>query len=75
MKDCAKKGIFYCPNGTITASGNGNVIGAMVGKEVKVTGNGKAIYDQDLENYGLPVPGEEDSPTVKIISWHEVKIN
>jgi hypothetical protein len=52
----ALKGVIYAPNGNVTISGNGDVMGAVVGKTITVAGNAAFHYDESLANWGATTP-------------------
>jgi len=45
-------GVVYAPNANVTITGNGDTLGAVVGNQVTMTGNGSFHYDQSLANFG-----------------------
>jgi Tfp pilus assembly protein PilX len=52
----ALKGIVYAPNGHVKINGNGDVMGAVVGKEITVVGNAAFHYDESLADWGKNTP-------------------
>ena len=52
----ALKGIIYAPNGSIKINGNGDVMGAAVGKDVTIMGNAAFHYDESLADWGVNTP-------------------
>jgi len=52
----ALKGIIYAPNAFIKINGNGDVMGAVVGKEVNLTGNAAFHYDESLAGWSKNSP-------------------
>lgn len=62
----ALKGIIYAPNGSIKINGNGDVMGAAVGKDVTITGNAAFHYDESLANWGVNTP-------YGIYKWRELR--
>jgi hypothetical protein len=52
----ALKGVIYAPNGSIYINGNGDVMGAVVGKEIDVTGNASFHYDESLGAWSANTP-------------------
>jgi len=61
----ALKGIVYAPNGSVTINGNGDVMGAVVGREVNLTGNAAFHYDESLANWGVNTP-------YGVVKWREL---
>jgi hypothetical protein len=61
----ALKGLVYAPNANITINGNGDVMGAAVGKAVSLTGNADFHYDESLANWGVNTP-------FGVYSWREL---
>lgn len=52
----ALKGIIYAPNGSIKINGNGDVMGAAVGKDVTIAGDAAFHYDESLADWGVNTP-------------------
>lgn len=52
----ALKGIIYAPNAAIKINGNGDVMGAVVGKDVNLTGNAAFHYDESLAGWSKNSP-------------------
>lgn len=52
----ALKGVVYAPNANITIAGNGDVMGAVVGKNITLAGNAAFHYDESLANWGTTTP-------------------
>ena len=61
----ALKGIVYAPNGDIKINGDGDVMGAVVGEEITLTGNALFHYDESLANWGANTP-------FGIYRWREI---
>jgi hypothetical protein len=45
-------GVVYAPNANVTITGNGDTLGAVVGNQVTMSGNGSFHYDSSLANFG-----------------------
>jgi hypothetical protein len=45
--------------------GNGDVMGALVGRDVRVTGNADFHYDESLANWGVNTP-------FGVVKWREL---
>lgn len=58
-------GVVYAPNADVTVNGNGDVLGAVVGHTVTMTGNASFHYDESLANFG-------GSGLWKISKWREL---
>lgn len=52
----ALKGVIYAPNGNVTISGNGDVMGAVIGKTITLAGNVAFHFDESLANWGATTP-------------------
>lgn len=52
----ALKGVIYAPNADIHINGNGDIMGAAVGKEIEIDGNAAFHYDESLANWGSQTP-------------------
>lgn len=61
----ALKAIVYAPNGSVKINGNGDVMGAVVGREVDLTGNAAFHYDESLANWGVNTP-------YGVVKWREL---
>jgi hypothetical protein len=61
----ALKAALYAPNGDVSINGNGDVMGAVVGRSVTFTGNAAFHYDESLAHEG------EDAP-FGVIRWREL---
>ena len=59
------KGVIYAPNGNISLVGNGNVMGAVVGNEINVTGNAAFHYDESLAGWTGNTP-------FGVYQWREI---
>lgn len=59
------KGLIYAPNGDISLVGNGNVMGAVVGNEINVTGNAAFHYDESLA-------GWTGNTAFGVYNWREI---
>lgn len=62
----ALKAIIYAPNGSIKINGNGDVMGAAVGKDVTIAGNAAFHYDESLADWGVNTP-------YGIYKWRELR--
>ncbi len=62
----ALTGIIYAPNGNIRINGNGDVMGAAVGRHVTITGNAAFHYDESLANWSASSP-------FGITRWRELR--
>jgi Tfp pilus assembly protein PilX len=62
----ALKGVIYAPNGDIKINGNGDVMGAAVGRKVTLTGNAAFHYDESLANWRANSP-------FGIVRWRELR--
>lgn len=61
----ALKAAVYAPNGDIQVNGNGDIMGALVGRQVSFTGNAYFHYDESLAHDG------ENTP-FKVTRWREL---
>jgi hypothetical protein len=61
----ALKGVVYAPNGSVKINGNGDVMGAIVGKEIELTGNAAFHYDESLADIGGDTP-------FGVYKWREI---
>jgi hypothetical protein len=61
----ALKAVVYAPNGDVEINGNGDVMGAVVGKEIELTGNAAFHYDESLAGMG------DDTP-FGVYKWREI---
>lgn len=52
----ALKVALYAPNADIKINGNGEVMGAVVGRNIDLTGNAAFHYDESLENLDADMP-------------------
>jgi hypothetical protein len=59
------KGLIYAPNGNISLVGNGNVMGAVVGNQIDVTGNAAFHYDESLAGWTGETP-------FGVYKWREI---
>jgi hypothetical protein len=58
-------GVVYAPNANVTVNGNGDVLGAVVGNTVTMTGNAAFHFDESLGNFG-------SAGLWKIRKWREL---
>ena len=58
-------GVVYAPNATVDSTGNGDVLGAIVGDTITMNGNGSFHYDESLANVGGSNP-------FKVVKWVEL---
>lgn len=61
----ALKGVVYAPNARIHINGNGDIMGAAVGKRIELDGNSAFHYDESLANWGSNTP-------FGVIRWREL---
>jgi Tfp pilus assembly protein PilX len=61
----ALKATIYAPNATVSINGNGEVMGAIVGRAIKLTGNVSFHYDESLASYGGNTP-------FRVTRWREL---
>jgi len=61
----ALKSVIYAPNAAISINGNGDIMGAVVGKTITLTGNADFHYDESLATYG-------DNTPFGVTRWHEI---
>ena len=59
------KTVIYAPNAEVSLNGNGNIMGAVVGRSVTITGNARFHYDESLAR------GGEDTP-FGVTRWREL---
>ncbi len=52
----ALKAVIYGPNADVKINGNGDIMGAVVGRTVTFTGNANFHYDESLANFGDNTP-------------------
>lgn len=45
-------GTIYAPQGSVRINGNGDVLGSVVGNDIKLVGNASFHYDESLANFG-----------------------
>ena len=57
--------VVYAPQGSITITGNGDVMGSMVGNDITLAGNALFHYDESLADFGVANP-------YRIQSWTEL---
>lgn len=50
------KTVIYAPNAEVSLNGNGNIMGAVVGRTVTFTGNARFHYDESLARGGEETP-------------------
>lgn len=61
----ALKAVVYAPNAEVTVNGNGDIMGALVGRTITFTGEASFHYDESLANPG------DDTP-FRVIQWQEL---
>jgi hypothetical protein len=61
----ALKAVVYAPNGKVQINGDGDVMGAIVGKEIELTGNAAFHYDESLAAMGGDTP-------FRVYKWREI---
>lgn len=61
----ALKAVIYAPNADVQVNGNGDILGAVVGREVTFTGNADFHYDESLATEG-------DNTPFGIVRWREL---
>lgn len=61
----ALKTVVFAPNATVTINGNGDVMGAIVGRSITFTGNASFHYDESLAHSG------DDTP-FRVVRWQEL---
>lgn len=61
----ALKAIIYAPNADVKINGNSEVMGAVVARNIVLTGNANFHYDESLANYGVDTP-------FKVTRWREL---
>lgn len=61
----ALKAVIYAPNGDVTINGNGDVMGSIVARNIKVVGNAAFHYDESLAS-------RESNEPFGIAKWREV---
>lgn len=61
----ALKGVVYAPNGSIRINGNGDIMGAVVGRDINLTGNASFHYDESLAGWGADTP-------FGVYKWREI---
>lgn len=59
------KAVVYAPNAAVTLNGNGDIMGAVVGRSVTLTGNAMFHYDESLAREG-------DNTPFKVVRWREL---
>jgi Tfp pilus assembly protein PilX len=52
----ALKSVIYAPNAATTINGNGDIMGAVVARDITFTGNAAFHYDESLANFGENTP-------------------
>lgn len=76
--DIAGNGVFsgtvYAPNATVKVAGNGGAMGAIVGNDIKVAGNGEFHYDESLGSVIPPntKPNAPGASELKLLRWREL---
>ncbi len=61
----ALKAIIYAPYADVKINGNGDVMGAIIARNIALTGNANFHYDEALANYGVDTP-------FKVTRWREL---
>lgn len=61
----ALKAVVYAPNAAVQINGNGDVMGAIVGRTVTLTGNAAFHYDESLAS-------EDDGTPFGVTRWREL---
>lgn len=61
----ALQSVIYAPNATTTINGNGDIMGAVVARDITFTGNAAFHYDESLANFG-------DNTPFGISRWREL---
>jgi hypothetical protein len=61
----ALKAAIYAPNADVKINGNGEVMGAIVGRVITFVGNANFHYDESLANFG-------DNTPFGVTRWHEL---
>lgn len=61
----ALKAVVYAPNADVAINGNGDVMGAVVGRTITFTGNAAFHYDESLANYS-------DGTPFRVVGWREL---
>lgn len=61
----ALKAVVYAPNAAVTVNGNGDVMGAIVGRTITFTGEASFHYDESLANQG-------DNTPFRAVNWQEL---
>ncbi|MBI2497611.1 MAG: hypothetical protein HYV75_06760 [Opitutae bacterium] len=61
----ALKAVVYAPNAEVSINGNGDVMGAIVGRTITFTGEASFHYDESLANYG-------DNTPFRVVRWREL---
>ena len=61
----ALKSLVYVPNGSVTLSGNGDMMGSVVALDITLNGNAAFHYDESLANYSPNTP-------FGVSKWREV---
>jgi Tfp pilus assembly protein PilX len=61
----ALKSVIYAPNADVKINGNGEVMGAVVARDITFTGNAAFHYDESLANFG-------DNTPFGISRWREL---
>lgn len=66
--------VVYGPEASITMSGGTNLYGALVAKEIKMTGGARLHYDVDLKNNPPAVlsGGSSSQGGVSVVSWQRL---
>ncbi len=61
----ALKGVVYAPNADVTVNGNGDIMGAVVGRTITFTGEASFHYDESLAH-------ADDNTPFRVVRWHEL---
>lgn len=57
--------VVYAPNGDVTLNGNGDMMGAVVARNITLTGNAAFHYDESLADFGADMP-------YGVVRWREL---
>ena len=65
MGNGALSAVVYAPNGDVTLNGNGDMMGAVVARNITLTGNAAFHYDESLADFGADMP-------YGVVRWREL---
>lgn len=68
----ALSAVVYAPNGEITITGNGDVMGAIIGNTITLGGNGVFHYDESLGALSFTDPTAPTLSQLVIYRWREL---